>query len=189
MNFTVLKTKVSVSPLFFMLLTLLLLFDKNSIALPAMLFSFCHEIGHFLALLCAKTKPIFIKVTIFGIRMELPKNLSMDKKVLVLIFGFAVNFIMAGLFFVFGKELYGYISLLIGIFTALPMPSTDGGGVLAAVLSEISPENADKTIKAVSAVSSVSVIFVLINTAFTVKNAFLLIPITYILIMALKKTG
>ena len=47
-----LKTGVTVSPLFFAVLTAFLLLDKNGVAIWAVLFSLMHESGHFLALLC-----------------------------------------------------------------------------------------------------------------------------------------
>ena len=47
-----LKTKVSVSPFFFAVLTLILIADKTGVSCFAVLFSILHEFGHFLALIC-----------------------------------------------------------------------------------------------------------------------------------------
>ncbi len=187
MKFTVLKTEFSVSPLFFAVLTLFLLLDKSGIALFVILFSLLHELGHFLALLCVKTRPVSMRLTPFGIHMKLPLNLSTEKKLAVLIAGFTVNFVLAAVLKIFGKEALAIVNLFMGMFTALPLYATDGGGVLAAVLQEFSPESFEKTAVAVNAVASFSIIFVLLYTAFITENIFLLLPIAYILIMALKK--
>jgi membrane-associated protease RseP (regulator of RpoE activity) len=44
------------------------------------------------------------------------------------------------MFFVLKNPLFGYINLMIGIFTTVPLSSTDGGSILKAVLEEFFPE-------------------------------------------------
>ena len=51
MEFTVLKTKVKISPLFFAVLTAFLITDRNGIAPVVIGFSLVHELCHFAALL------------------------------------------------------------------------------------------------------------------------------------------
>ncbi len=189
MEFTVLKTKVTLSPVFFMVLTVFFLLDREGLAVPAILLSAMHEICHFFALLCVKSRPLSVSLSLFGIEMALPRNLSTGKKVFVLSAGFALNFAAGSVLILNGYSLYGYISLFIGIFTAFPLPSTDGGGILTALAEEFSPENSDRIIKSISIVLSFLVAFLLCAAGFYTKNAFLSIPITYILIMALKKSS
>ena len=107
MDFTVLKTKVSVSPFFFAVLTLILIADKSGVSGFAVLFSLLHEFGHFLALICGKIIPKSFKITLFGMHISLPENLSTAEKIPVLMAGFTVNFLLAALFFVLKNPLFG----------------------------------------------------------------------------------
>ena len=97
-----LKTKICISPLFFAVLTLILILDKTGVSGIAVLFSLLHELGHILALLCLKISPEAVFVTPFGIRVSLFGTLSTVKKSAVFIAGFFVNFIIiAAWFFVY----------------------------------------------------------------------------------------
>ncbi len=186
MEFILKNTKISLSPLFFAVLTAFLLIDKNGIAFPVIIFSILHELGHFLMLLLIKTRPNSVKLSVFGIHMELLQNLSTEKKCAVLISGFTVNFILAAILFILGQRQYGYISLFIGIFTALPLSSTDGGGVLYSFLEEFSPEKSDKTMNIINSVFSVLVAVIFSAAAIYGKNYYLFIAVIYILIKILK---
>ncbi len=186
MEFTVLKTKLKISPLFFAMLTLFLIVDKNGIASVVVLFSVLHETGHFLALLCAKTRPKLIEFSPFGIHVSLPENLSTAEKVPVLMAGFLVNFLLAATFFVLRKPLFGYINLIIGIFTALPISATDGGAVLKTLLYESDPQKEEKIFKIVSCSSLAMVSVVFIISAVVTKNYFFFIPLIYMVICAMK---
>ncbi len=187
-NINVLKTKVFISPLFFAVLTAILLLDKTGISGLAVLFSILHELGHFLALVCVKQYPESIEITVFGIHISLLENLSTLKKCLVLKAGFVTNFILAALFFIIKKTLFGYINLIIGIFTSVPLSSTDGGTVLKILLEKFYPQKAEKLFKIISiivfVVFSVFLIFAMIFT----KNYFILIAIVY-MIVCIKRTA
>lgn len=186
MELTVLKTKIYVSPLFFAVLTAFLLIDKSGIAGKAVLFSLLHETGHFLALLCVKSSPKLVLLSVFGIGMELPANLSTARKCTVLMAGFTVNFILSALFFMLGKNIMAYINLAIGLFTAMPLASTDGGAILKMLLEEFFPQKAEICFKTISlaflAVISIFVIF----TVFLTGNYFLFIALFYMALCAIK---
>ena len=186
MEFTVLKTILKISPLFFAMLTLFLLVDKNGIASVVVLFSVLHETGHFLALLCVKTRPKLIEFSPFGIHVSLPENLSTAEKVPVLMAGFSINFLLAAIFFILRKPLFGYINLIIGIFTALPISATDGGAVLKTLLYESDPQKEEKIFKIVSCSSLAMVSVVFIISAVVTKNYFFFIPLIYMVICAMK---
>lgn len=186
MEFLVLKTRIKISPLFFAVLTAFLVMDKNGIAPLTVVFSFLHELGHFLALLCAKTRASEIKISVFGIEIFLPKKLSTAKKAAVLMAGFAVNFILAAIFFIFNYPLFAYINLIIGLATVFPTASTDGGGVLKLLLEEISFEKGEKLFKVISiTLGGLLSMFVLPVAVYT-KNYYLLIAVIYIFIFAIK---
>lgn len=186
MEFTVLKTKLKISPLFFAVLTLFLIVDKNGIASAAVLFSALHELGHILALLCVKIRPKLIEFSPFGIHVSLPENLSMVGKISVLMAGFSINFLLAAIFFVLRKPIFGYINLIIGIFTALPISATDGGEILKTFLFEYFPQDEKKIFKAISASFSAVISILLILFAFVTKNSFILIAVFYIIFCAMK---
>ena len=181
-----LKTKISISPLFFAVLTLVLIFDKTGISNFALLFSFLHEMGHFAALLCGKINPENISITIFGIHIRLPGNLSTKKKCVVLVAGFLVNFFLAALFFASGKTVFGYINLLIGIFTSLPIESTDGGEVFKAVLEELLSNKAEKFFRIVSGILSFIFSVVLVFLSVEANNCFILLAVIYMIFCAIK---
>ena len=188
-EFVVLKTRIFVSPLFFAVLTLFLLLDKNGLANKVILFSLLHESAHFLAMLCCKTVPKVIKINIFGINISLDKNLSTAKKCAVLIAGFMANFIFAIIFFVLKDNTSVYINLFIGIFTAIPMASTDGGSVIQTLLDEYYPENSRRVFGIISGLFLFFIIIFLIYIAVLFKNYFLIIPIVYMLMMAKKASA
>ena len=183
MEFTVLRTKVAVSPLFFAVLTAFFIADKNGIAIPAVLFSILHECGHFLALLCAKTRPKEIKFSAFGIEMQLYENMSTGKKVLVLMAGFLVNYVLSAVCFLSGKIVFGYFNLFLGIFTSLPIGATDGGAVLKTFFDRCCSE---KTYRIISMLFSALLAAVLSAMAIYSKNYYLFIAVIYVIISAKK---
>ncbi len=185
-EFTVIKTKLKVSPMFFAVLTMLFLTDKTGIATIAFIFSLLHECGHFIALICTKTIMSTIEFTAFGIHIILPGNLSTIKKIIVLIAGFAVNYVLAGAFFACKKAVFANVNLLIGIFTSLPMSSTDGGDLLDTFLNEIFPFNAEKYYKKIALIFSMLISILLIFIVFLTGNYFVLIGLLYTVLNTLK---
>ena len=186
MDFTVLKTKVSVSPLFFAVLTLVLLMDKTGISGYAVLFSALHELGHILALLCGKIIPKTVFITPFGIHINLPENLSTVKKCFVLAAGFSVDFLLSFLFYVLKNPLFSCINFVIGIFTALPLESTDGGALLKAVFEEFFPQKADRIFKIISNIFTILISISLILIFIFTKNYFVLIAVVYTIFCEIK---
>lgn len=98
MEFTVLKTKVKISPLFFAVLTAFLITDRNGIAPVVIGFSLVHELCHFAALAAIKTAPQEVSVSAAGISMSLNGGMSTVKKILVFAAGAAGNFVLAAFF-------------------------------------------------------------------------------------------
>ena len=175
-----LKTNFFVSPLFFSVLTAFLILDKSHIAFAAILFSFSHEMGHLLALLSLKSHPKRMTINLFGMNIELCGNLSTAKKCFVFSMGFAVNFILSVLFFIAGNPLFGCINLIIGIFTAIPLPSSDGGSVLKTVLEEFVPQKANVIFKNIALVFAFLITLLIAALFVFTKNYFVLIALFYI---------
>lgn len=189
MDFSVLKIKVSLSPLFFAVLTSVLLLDKTGISGFAVLFSLLHETGHILALLYKKIKPKAFSVTVFGMHIRLPENLSTAEKCFVLMSGFAVNYILAALFFIFNKPVFGYVNFLLGIFTSLPLASTDGGEILKALLEEFLAQGGERIFGIISGIFSLVFSLLLILIFVSTRNFFILSAVFYIIFCAIKKAA
>ena len=100
--------------------------------------------------------------------------------------GFLVNFLLTAIFFVLRKPLFGYINLIIGIFTALPISATDGGAVLKTLLYESDPQKEEKIFKIISCSSLAMVSVVFIISAVVTKNYFIFIALIYMALCAMK---
>lgn len=186
MDFIIFKTRISVSPLFFSVLTAILLLDKSGVSGFAILFSFLHEMGHILTLFCIGIKPESVFISVFGIRIKLPGNLSTKDKLLVLMSGFTVNFLLALLFFYLDKTVFSAINFFIGVFTAFPVVSTDGGSILKIILEKNLPQKSERIFKIISNLFTVliSLLFVFISV-FT-ENYFILIAVIYMIFCVIK---
>lgn len=187
MEFTVLKTKLYVSPLFFAVLTIFFIVDKNGMATDVCLCSILHELGHFLALICTKTCPKKIEITVFGIHISLFESVSTIKKIVVLIAGFSVNYILAAIFFFVEKPFLGYVNLAIGLFTAIPLSSTDGGAVLKIIFEELVPNKGETVLKIISMVTFLLMFVFLMVVAVFTKNYFIFLAIIYMAICGFKE--
>lgn len=181
-----LKTKAEISPMFFAVLTLFLLADRNGTAFPAVMFSFAHEAGHFLALSATKTAPKKVSISLAGISMELSQSMSTKEKIAVLCAGFTVNFCLAVLFFALGKTLFAIINFVIGTFTLLPLASTDGGSIVKEVLEARYPEKAKKAENMLFMCSCVFFSLLIVAAMAATKNFYLLIALFYLVICTIK---
>lgn len=118
--------------------------------------------------------------------MELYSNMSTEGKISVLSAGFAVNFCLAALLFAFGENLSATVSLLIGIFTMLPLASTDGGSIIKEFIEAHFPERAKSIGNKffISTCAAFSLLLVVAATA--IKNPYLLIAIFYLVACTVK---
>lgn len=187
-KFTVLKTEISVSPLFFAVTTAFLLINKNGMALKVLLSAFLHEMGHFIALLCVKTAPRKAELSLFGIRLNLKNNMSTAQKCIVLMAGFAVNFIVSAICFLLKENILAYINLIIGIFTALPLSSSDGGTIFKIILEEFLPQKAEKLFEIISLLLVFIISLFLIFVSVSTKNYYIIIAVVY-MIFCTKRTA
>ncbi|MBQ8788912.1 MAG: hypothetical protein IJZ58_05315 [Oscillospiraceae bacterium] len=112
--------------------------------------------------------------------------MSTVKKCFIFAAGFSLNFLLATMFFILKNQLFGYINLIIGIFTALPVAATDGGAFLKTILNDYFPQNERRIFKVVSVSLSVAVSVLFIFSAFATKNYFILIAVFYIIFCAMK---
>jgi len=89
--------------------------------------------------------------------------------------------LFAVLFFVFREPIFGYINLLIGIFTSLPLPSTDGGEILKTVLEEFLPKNGGEGFGIVSGILALIFSVLLIVLFVITKTYFIFLALIYII--------
>lgn len=185
MEFTVLKTRVKISPLFFAVLTAFLLTNRGGIAAAVIGFSLLHELCHFAALAAFKKPPREVCISAAGISMRLC-GMRTAQKVLVFAAGAAGNFAAAAVFSAAGKRLFCAVNLVIGVFAMLPLCSTDGGSIIAALAESFFPERAEKLCKATFAVCGTATAAALFTAAFVYRNPYLLIAVFYAVICVLK---
>ena len=178
LNFSVLKTKVEISPLFFAVLTAFLITDRMGIALWVVAFSLIHELSHFLILIICREAPAKVSLKTMGIQMELSDSMKKSVKIAVLSAGFLTNFILSMLFFLLKNSVFCTINLFLGIFTAFPAPSTDGG----TVLKEIFSRHTAMLIARMTGTAAFLFLFILL---IKFRNPCFLLPVFYLAIAAL----
>ena len=186
MEFTVLKTKVKISPLFFAVLTAFLITDRNGIAPAVIGFSLVHEFCHFAALAAIKTAPQEVNVSAAGISMSLNGGMSTVKKILVFAAGAAGNFVLAAFFSAADNRLFFTVNLIIGIFTILPLCSTDGGSILTEFAEKFFPERAERICRNIFLFCGATAAVILASAVVINKNPYLLIALFYAVICLLK---
>ena len=118
--------------------------------------------------------------------MELYSNMSTEGKISVLSAGFAVNFCIAALLFAFEKNLPATVSLLIGIFTMLPLASTVGGSIIKELIEARFPERAKSIEDKFFIFTCAAFSFLLVATTTATKNPYLLIAIFYLVACTVK---
>lgn len=185
-EFTLLKTKVKISPLFFAVLTAFLAADKSGIAFSAILFSAVHEVFHFAVLFALGGAPAEVNISVFGISMRLCGIMSAWKRAAVFFSGAAANLILAMFFAGQGNKMYCAVNFAIGIFSLLPIPSTDGGSIIMELAEYISPENCGKMCKFIFLVSGTITAAVIFAIMLFSHNWYLAVALFYTVISLLK---
>ena len=185
MDFTVFKTRVKISPLYFAVLTAFLLADREKIAFAAICFSLFHELCHFAVLVVFKKAPQEIDVSAAGISMCL-NQMSTAQRIAVFSAGAVGNFVLAAVFAAAEKSLFCAINLVIGIFTLLPLCSTDGGSIAAALAESFFPEQAKMLCHIIFTAFGLMAAVLLFSAAIVYKNPYLLIAVFYAVICLLK---
>jgi stage IV sporulation protein FB len=140
MDFSVLKIKVSLSPLFFAVLTSVLLLDKTGISGFAVLFSFLHEMGHTSAALLLGKRILSVRIVPTGINIILSAPSSYEEELFIAAAGPLMNalyaLIAAYMPYTLGATVRG-VSLFLALFNLLPLSPLDGGRILTALLSPL----------------------------------------------------
>lgn len=150
MRFKIGHTRISVSFLFFAMLTMLFAIDERGVALITMISSAIHECGHISSLILLGGCPDEINFGIFGIRIQQNKCMLSDVcQIIVVLFGPLVNLalfaVLLAVYGAFGTQILltaAAVNLVVGIFNLIPIFPLDGGRLLFMVLSLILSDRA-----------------------------------------------
>lgn len=107
----------------------------------ALLCCLLHESGHLAAMALLGIKPRSLVFYSGGISMKSGERLIRPVcEIFILSAGCLINFTAAAVGAIFGNRLLWGINLALGLFNLLPLPSLDGGRILAAIVGAVSPE-------------------------------------------------
>lgn len=130
-----LGVEISFQYLYFALLTVVLILDKNGGIFCCFLSSFFHEIGHLVAILFLKQKVDRIEFSLFDIKIKSNYYVTFSKELVITLSGIAFNFVLF-LLFIRTIKLFALANLFIGIFNLLPVSTLDGGQAINIILNK-----------------------------------------------------
>ncbi|MBP3381463.1 MAG: hypothetical protein J6L00_02360 [Clostridia bacterium] len=182
---------MTVSPLFFCLFAVLLLYEPRGVAAGCLAASLLHECGHLAAMLTCRTLPRSVTVGVFGMRIEKDTDLtlSLQNEFWIAAGGPAVNLLCGCLFLIYEKTYAAAIQFAVAGLNILPVFPLDGGMMLQCVLHRFLPAHtADVALRVVS----LAVVFPLGVLGFLVLirsgyNASLLAVDVYLIVLLLFK--
>ena len=138
------RLRAEISPLFFAVVTYLLIFSQNGAVQAALFAAVMHELGHLCAMLMVGDLPKKLVLTPFGIKLERKADaLTTGRYAAVYISGPAVNLLLSAVFFAFGDQTGMQTNAALGIFSLLPVGRLDGGCLLEYFLVLRFPANSD----------------------------------------------
>lgn len=131
MNVSVRGVSLEISFWFAAVMTLMLLLSPQTGAAECFLLCILHEFGHLAPMLLFRAKPKKIQLGYFGMKIVTgQKLLSPIKEIIIAASGPAVNLTLAAILFLGGYKSTAMLSLGLGLFNLLPVPSLDGGRIL-----------------------------------------------------------
>lgn len=169
------------------LLCTVLVLDKNGGIFACFFASFLHEIGHLIALAVLRQKVRRVEFSVFDIKIVAPYPITLCKRLIVVLSGVAMNFILVIFFFAI-IPLFGYANLFIGLFNILPVSTLDGGQALELILVRlIGKQKTTLTLNILTVATAVPIftfgIIVLLNTgynfSFLALGIYLLLTVIY----------
>lgn len=142
-----------VSLLFPALVTALLLWNPDGLAISCLLASLIHEGGHLAAMLMLGVPPQDCVVGAFGVRMELRRSLvGYGRNLLIALAGPLANGAAAGSLFIIHSPVAATVHLVLAGLNLLPAGALDGGEILRCGLCLLGLEEwSDSILRFVSA--------------------------------------
>lgn len=183
---TLKNTRIKLSPLFFAVLTVFLLYNRDGNAFIVICFSAMHELCHFAALAMLKSHPTEVTVSFVGISMRLSHGMSTIQKIFVFSAGAIGNFVLATFFATAGNIKLCAVNVIIGVFTIMPLCSTDGGSIVKELVEYFYPERAKILCSKIFLFFCLTEILLFVAAMIFLKNPYFLIPLFYAVICWLK---
>lgn len=135
------------SLLFPAMLTALLLWRPDGLAVPCVLASLIHEGGHLLAMLWLGVPPQDFTLSAFGARMKLgDRTLGYRKNLVISLSGPLANGLSALIFVLCGRPMLTFVHILLAGVNLLPAMGLDGGEVLRCALCLMGWEQCSATV-------------------------------------------
>ena len=122
------RIAVRISPLFFALLSWLLLYERETLAAGCLAASLIHECGHLAVMLAVGACPEELTVGAFGMRITFLQDLCIAAG------GPLINLVCAAVFFLLGARLAAALHLVTAALNLLPIAALDGGQMLLCFL-------------------------------------------------------
>lgn len=194
MIFFIGKTKVILSPLFFLLLAAMFLVDRTGIITLALLSSVIHECGHLVAMRLCKQPPLEIRITPCG--MELTRGLSSSHRdtIIIALSGPFANMLLMMILLPFAEHcphiflIYGIaVNAFIVLLNCLPLRGLDGGELAYLFMAERWGERGKRLFSVLSYTVSLLVLFFGIFAVVLGQNLSLLLAGVYLLVLNLFK--
>ena len=130
LEWRVCSIRFRISLLFPALVTALLLWQPDGLAVSCLLASFIHEGGHLVAMLALGVPPRHCTLGAFGVRIELDNKLiGYGRNLLISLAGPLANVVAAGLLML-ERPTSAAVHLALALLNLLPAAALDGGEVL-----------------------------------------------------------
>lgn len=138
-----LGVRCRMSLLFPALLTALLLWQPDGLAVTCVLASLIHECGHLLFMLWLGCPPDCCTLGAFGMRIETGQKrlVGYRRALLISAAGPLINGLAAAVLFLCGRPMTGAVHLALGVLNLLPAAALDGGEILQAALGLMGQEH------------------------------------------------
>lgn len=141
MSFKLFGIIIKINFWFLFVLALLSYFDKSGIIIFSFLSIIIHETGHLTAMVLTENKPKEVNFGAYGIIIKSSRSPSFNNAILIEFSGPAANIISTALFTVVfqlteaqSAILFAAVSLIIAIFSLLPIKGLDGGTIVREIL-------------------------------------------------------
>lgn len=173
------------SLLFPALITAMLLWQPNGLAISCLLASLVHEGGHLVAMLAAGVPPQRCTLGAFGMRIDLQTSLiGYGNHIIISLAGPLANGLAAAVLFLLDSSDAAAVHLLLAGFNLLPAAALDGGELLRYGLCLLGMEHlANLLLRLISALVLLPLATISIWLLFMSSNPTLLIVSTYLVVL------
>lgn len=167
MKFKFLNIEISISVLFCLVLSFLLIIDKTGLMTLSLLTVVIHETGHLICMKRLKCCPKSLKFTAYGIFIVSPfVDTDIKEKAVIAFFGPFFNFITAVITYLINLKLnnstllnFTIVNIIFAVFNFLPIKGLDGGTVLNGIFAKLRLKNKEKILTVISFIFTFLLIF------------------------------